>query len=666
MRVSCRGRQLVDVKLESVLANEDARALLGNVKTLDLGQNEIAHVSGLQEFSSLTALDLSENKLTSLKGLPLGLIRLQAFKNQLSSLDGLAPLAIVQEVDVSYNRISDIRGLPRASPITVLRMSHNRLSHTNGLEQLVHLQVLDLDQNYICLTEDIRSLSQCKNLTNLSLRGNPCSEHAGYRVSIAHIVPPLISLDGQLVPKNRPQKPSSPWRGRGAGAVGQQAHGPSFATKSPRKSAQGRPSTPPSIRSKATAGDTSGRPARNSMAFGKPGPAHAGSGVQRRGTSAHARQRGENTEHGSSPGAAGQHQYYKEEGSSSSFGAFRALGELMDGDDFNALLRRRQQQQIPAEAPGRGPMVVRVGDQSEAYAAQGDTERGDYLSPTDTTQARVSDLLRRGRIAPPGASDPPPPPSPSANPPPPPVDPDATNQARALNMSFESVRTRADHTKKTLHLQQKGHEASAADLRRLLDDEYKLTATLQKQRKKLETELSETRRVLASELSKLSTLKGENAKLIREVDEAKVKGEKHQRDYKYAHAKVFDAKTKHQQEIEATKTAHRAEVIELQNRVKSLEREVKKANAQQTTQQSGNVTGSTSNGGPPSAYDTERAKLLEYVQLVEEQNNQLSRQVNTLQADLSIQVRRHEQGGDESQIVPTEVVNTGIDDSAQW
>eukprot|EP01060_Flectonema_neradi_P021285 TRINITY_DN2884_c1_g1_i1.p1 TRINITY_DN2884_c1_g1~~TRINITY_DN2884_c1_g1_i1.p1 ORF type:complete len:614 (+),score=124.07 TRINITY_DN2884_c1_g1_i1:115-1842(+) len=173
------------------------------VKSLDMSRNEISRVTGLSPFSGLSTLNLSHNKLVSLKGLPLGLVKLNVSGNLLTSIDGVAKLPFIQEIDFSNNRITDAKGLPKSAPLTTLNLSNNRMPNTNGLEGLIQLQTLKLDNNYICLTEDMRNLSSCRGLKQLTLSGNPCADHASYRVSVSHLIPSLDMIDGSKVGKRQ-------------------------------------------------------------------------------------------------------------------------------------------------------------------------------------------------------------------------------------------------------------------------------------------------------------------------------------------------------------------------------------------------------------------------------------------------------------------------------
>ena len=181
----------------------EEEAIVNMVKSLDLSRNEISRVGGLAPFSGLTILDLSRNKLVSLRGLPLGLIKLNVSGNMLTAIDGVAKLPFIQEIDFSNNRITDAKGLPKSAPLTTLKLSNNRMPNTNGLEGLIQLQTLKLDNNYICLSEDMRNLGSCRGLKQLTLSGNPCADHASYRIAVSHLVPSLDMIDGNKVGKRQ-------------------------------------------------------------------------------------------------------------------------------------------------------------------------------------------------------------------------------------------------------------------------------------------------------------------------------------------------------------------------------------------------------------------------------------------------------------------------------
>ncbi|KAJ2300765.1 hypothetical protein IWW55_003887, partial [Coemansia sp. RSA 2706] len=122
---------------------------------LDLAGSGIRNLAGLSQITSrLEAISLSNNKLQTLSGLPMGLVCLRASSNwiRFSAADQsrfmfARELPHLEEIDLSANEISDI-------------------SVFSGLR---HLRVLDLSRNRI---DSLRELRGCRRLSHLRLRDN--------------------------------------------------------------------------------------------------------------------------------------------------------------------------------------------------------------------------------------------------------------------------------------------------------------------------------------------------------------------------------------------------------------------------------------------------------------------------------------------------------------
>ncbi|TAQ86392.1 hypothetical protein B7494_g5294 [Chlorociboria aeruginascens] len=184
---------------------EDLASLAATLVDLDLYDNLITHIRGLEELTNLTSLDLSFNKikhikkinhlvnltdlyfvqnkittienldgLTKLRNLELAANRIREIQNlealvgleelwlgknkitQMSGLDGLQNLKILS---IQSNRIREIRGLESLPQLEELYISHNALTSLSGLEQVESLRVLDISNNQIASLEGLKSLT---------------------------------------------------------------------------------------------------------------------------------------------------------------------------------------------------------------------------------------------------------------------------------------------------------------------------------------------------------------------------------------------------------------------------------------------------------------------------------------------------------------------------
>jgi hypothetical protein len=79
-------------------------------------------------------------------------------------------------------------------------LSHNRLESVHkDILKIPYLKILYLHANLIKDLEEIRHLSQCKTLINLTLHGNPIEHIKGYRLIVIELVATLEKLDFTLV-----------------------------------------------------------------------------------------------------------------------------------------------------------------------------------------------------------------------------------------------------------------------------------------------------------------------------------------------------------------------------------------------------------------------------------------------------------------------------------
>eukprot|EP01062_Namystynia_karyoxenos_P046751 TRINITY_DN3510_c0_g1_i6.p1 TRINITY_DN3510_c0_g1~~TRINITY_DN3510_c0_g1_i6.p1 ORF type:complete len:718 (+),score=180.76 TRINITY_DN3510_c0_g1_i6:83-2236(+) len=508
MHVNCSGRGIVELNLDSIFhtgagASEEERSALAGVKSLDLSQNELFQITGLQPFSNLTSLDLSHNRLTGLQLLPLGLVRLKVAANRLTTLEGLSSLHSLQELDVSRNKLAELTGLPRSAPLTVLKLGHNRLPGAQGLEGFVTLQRLDLEHNYICLTDDLRPLQQCTELRTLNLRGNPCADHPSYRGSAAYLIPSLASIDGSPPPARRNSSPTAAHARGGSGRPVSPLGNGGRSRSAPRR----------------RAGDisTADGPlfsARNTSRARPPGASAVSSSL-------------------------GQPAALDSRGAAGTPRLRHALAASPSGGS-------RRPGAVSSPRGRGGPARTAHGARFSAGAGGADAD-GAARAVDHTADLPLSESDLRG----PGAAGPRTD-SPRAAP------CGGGAPANASAMSFGGVKHRSEARRGEAAAGRKGEQLEAAELRRLLEDEHRSSALLERQKRKLEAELSDVRRVLADELAKLSDLREANLELEREAVHQRHRAEKLAREYKYAHNSLIEERRRRQEEVAKLRTAHQA------------------------------------------------------------------------------------------------------------
>ena len=157
------GNQITDISPLSFLK--------GDVITeLDLSNNQLTNVDGLQNLTSVNQLNLSNNQLTNIDGLSnLTSVRiLDLSDNQLTNVNGLSNLENGYMVVLSNNQISDISGLHKLKGENlVLSLDNNQLTNVDGLSSVTYAWKLDLSNNKISNLSGLSNLESIGDWFNL-------------------------------------------------------------------------------------------------------------------------------------------------------------------------------------------------------------------------------------------------------------------------------------------------------------------------------------------------------------------------------------------------------------------------------------------------------------------------------------------------------------------
>ncbi|NMC03555.1 MAG: leucine-rich repeat domain-containing protein, partial [Candidatus Lokiarchaeota archaeon] len=143
------------------------------VRILFLQDNCLTSLEHLPRFPRLEQLDLSNNKIRSIKSLENQtshlLETLWLGNNQISCIEGLENVNL-RYLDLSMNNISKIANIDHMIDLEELYLSRNEITKIEGLETLVNLKRLHLSHNGIKKIEGLKGL---KNLKSLHLSYNP-------------------------------------------------------------------------------------------------------------------------------------------------------------------------------------------------------------------------------------------------------------------------------------------------------------------------------------------------------------------------------------------------------------------------------------------------------------------------------------------------------------
>lgn len=122
---------------------------LSRIVSLDLSNNNIQQVSGLDCLPSLADLNLSNNQIDSLLGFPLmeNLERLDLARNKLKDLQGIELLTWIIELQLGENFLENLTGLEKLKDLQKIWLELNKLKDLDVLQYLDKLKEVDAKYN---------------------------------------------------------------------------------------------------------------------------------------------------------------------------------------------------------------------------------------------------------------------------------------------------------------------------------------------------------------------------------------------------------------------------------------------------------------------------------------------------------------------------------------
>jgi|GEM_PF-980363 len=138
---------------------------------LDLSLNKIVNISPLAELTSLTILFLGDNQINDISAVSnlLALNELSLRTNQIANLVPLANLVNLRKLYLWQNNISDVSPLAKLTSLTGLWLSLNKITDISPLKDMNQMVDLWLTGNQI---NDISPLTGMVSLTDLYLHNN--------------------------------------------------------------------------------------------------------------------------------------------------------------------------------------------------------------------------------------------------------------------------------------------------------------------------------------------------------------------------------------------------------------------------------------------------------------------------------------------------------------
>ncbi|XP_037797534.1 dynein regulatory complex subunit 3-like [Penaeus monodon] len=128
------------------------------------------------------------------------LTKLELSNNSITVIRGLEKLTRLTWLDLSFNQIERINGLSELHELEVLALHNNQLDRVDrrSLLALSKLQVLTLANNNLSDINDVRSLRVLEELASVTLAGNPMCDSRYPNFVLAHL-PRLAYLDQRRV-----------------------------------------------------------------------------------------------------------------------------------------------------------------------------------------------------------------------------------------------------------------------------------------------------------------------------------------------------------------------------------------------------------------------------------------------------------------------------------
>lgn len=138
---------------------------------LDVYDNAIGHVHGLEHLVNLENLDLSFNKLKHIKRVNhlKKLRNLYFVQNRISRIEGLEGLRNLKNLELGANRIREIENLDGLESLEELWLGKNKITELKNLAPLTHLRILSIQSNRLT---SLRGLSDVPSLEELYISHN--------------------------------------------------------------------------------------------------------------------------------------------------------------------------------------------------------------------------------------------------------------------------------------------------------------------------------------------------------------------------------------------------------------------------------------------------------------------------------------------------------------
>ncbi|KAF7852565.1 hypothetical protein EAF04_010966 [Stromatinia cepivora] len=174
--------QRLCLRQNTITTIEELSPLASTLTELDLYDNLIAHIRGLEDLIHLTSLDLSFNKLKHIKKINhlISLTDLYFVQNKITTIENLDGLTKLRNLELAANRIRAIQGLDTLIGLEELWLGKNKITEMKNLDALQNLKILSIQSNRI---RSITGLDKLPSLEELYISHNALTSLSGLESS---------------------------------------------------------------------------------------------------------------------------------------------------------------------------------------------------------------------------------------------------------------------------------------------------------------------------------------------------------------------------------------------------------------------------------------------------------------------------------------------------
>ncbi|KAL8995648.1 MAG: hypothetical protein Q9169_004657 [Polycauliona sp. 2 TL-2023] len=166
-------------KIENQISRIEFPSNIGpSLQELDLYDNLISHVRGMDHLLHLNSLDLSFNKIKHIKNVNHmeELKDLYFVQNKIQKIENLKGLKKLRNLELAANRIRDIENLDGLAGLEELWLGKNKISELKNVSQLSNLKILSIQSNRLPV---ISGLDALVNLEELYISHNALTRISG-------------------------------------------------------------------------------------------------------------------------------------------------------------------------------------------------------------------------------------------------------------------------------------------------------------------------------------------------------------------------------------------------------------------------------------------------------------------------------------------------------